>query len=88
MAKAIRGHNLATMVPIALVAALLVLVALVFVVRQTATTGDRIETPAMSQGGAGAHPVSEAGAGGSSFERDPAIERHVEIVARHKRSLR
>ena len=74
MAKAIRGHNLGTKVPIALVAALL-LVGLVFVVRQTATTGDRIETPAMSQDGAG----------GSSFNRDPDIEHHAEIVARHNR---
>ena len=72
MAKAIHGHNLGTKVPIALVAALL-LVGLVFVVRQTATTGDRIETPAMGQDGAG----------GWSLDRDPAIERHAEIVARH-----
>ena len=75
MAKAIRGHNLGTTVAIALVAALLLLVGLVFVVRQTAMTGDRIGTPAMSQDGAG----------GSSFNRDPVIERHAEIVARHNR---
>ena len=71
--KAIRGYNLGTMVPISLVAVLLLVVGLVFVVRQTATTGDRIETPAMGQNGAG----------GSGLTRDPFIEHHAEVAARY-----
>jgi hypothetical protein len=73
MNKAIRGHDLRATVAIALVAALLVLVGLVFVVRQTATTGDRIETPAMGQNGVG----------GAGLTRDPFIERHAEVAARY-----
>jgi hypothetical protein len=58
------------MEPISLVAVLLLVVGLVFVVRQTATTRDRIETPAMGQDGAG----------GSDLTRDPYIKHHAEVV--------
>jgi hypothetical protein len=47
MAKAIRGHNLGMMVAIALVAALLLTVGLVFMVQRATTTGDRVERPAI-----------------------------------------
>jgi hypothetical protein len=73
MAKAIRGHNLGMMVRIALVAALLLTAGLVFVVQQTTTTGDRVESPA----------IGADRANSSSITRDPNIERHAEVVARY-----
>ena len=72
MAKSIRAHNLGTKMATALLAALLVVVGLVFAVQLTTTTGDG--TPAMSADRAG----------GSSFARDPYVERHVAVVARYR----
>jgi hypothetical protein len=72
MAKAIRAHNLGTKVAIALLAALLVVVGLVFAAQLTTTTGD--VTPAMSA----------ERAGGSSFARNPYVERHAAVVARYR----
>jgi hypothetical protein len=48
-------------------------VVLVFMVRQAKTTTDRIARPA----------ISADRAKGSSFDRDPYIDRHAEVVARH-----
>jgi hypothetical protein len=74
MAKAIRGHNLGTALAIALLAALLLLIASVFVVWQATTTGEGSGTPA----------ISANRDGGSSFARDPYIERHAAVVARFR----
>jgi hypothetical protein len=74
MAKAIRAHNLGAKVTIALLAALLVVVGLVFAVQLTTTTGEGSGTPAMSADRAG----------GSSFARDPYVERHAAVVTRYR----
>ena len=73
MSKAIRAHNLGPMVAILLLAALIILVVLVFMARQAKTTTDRITRPA----------ISADRAKGSSFDRDPYIDRHAEVVARY-----
>jgi hypothetical protein len=72
MSKAIRAHNLGPMVAILLLAALIMLVVLVYMVRQAKTTTDRIERLA----------ISADRAKGSNFDRDPYIDRHAEVVAR------
>jgi len=74
MDKAIRAHNLGATVAIIMIAALLV-VGLVFAVELTTTTGEGSGTPAMSADRAG----------GSSFARDPYVERHAAVVARNNR---
>jgi hypothetical protein len=74
MAKAIRGHNLGTMVAIALLAALLLTAGLVLVVQRATTTGDRVESPA----------IGADGAKGPSITLDPKIERHAEVVALYR----
>ncbi len=74
MAKAIRGHHLGTALAIVLLAALLLLIASVFVVWQVTTTGEGQGTPAMSADRSG----------GSSFARDPYIDRHAAVVARYR----
>jgi len=73
MSKAIGGHNLKATVVTALLAALLLLVALVFAVEPAATTSDRDGNPAI-------HATSRTG--GASVTHDPYIDRHVEVVAR------
>jgi hypothetical protein len=75
MAKAIRGHNLGTALAMVLLAALLLLIASVFVVWQATTTGDRSGTPAIS---------ADRDGGGSSFARDPYVDRHAAVVARYR----
>ena len=78
MSKAIRTGNLRVTVGMVLLAALLLMVALVFVLQPAVTTGDREDDSAI-------HAKS---AGGSDF-RDPYIDRHAEVVARyHEGSLR
>lgn len=74
MARAIRGHDLAATVAMVMIAALLVLVALVFVVQQTATTSYRSGTPM----------IGADRAGGSSFAHDPYVNRHAEVVTRYQ----
>jgi hypothetical protein len=74
MAKAIRGLNLGNTVAIALLAALLLMVGLVFAVQQATTTTDRGERPA----------IGADRAGGSSFARDPYVERHAAVVSRYR----
>lgn len=74
MAKAIRGHNLGTIMAIALLAALLLLVAAVFAVRLVSTTGDRVEGPA----------IGADRSGGSSFTRDPYLDNHAGVVNRYR----
>ena len=73
MAKAIRGQYVGRTMAILLLAGLLVLAASMFVVWHAATIGDRVNTPA----------ISTSRDGGSSVARDPAIERHAEVVARY-----
>jgi hypothetical protein len=73
MSKAIRGHNLGATMAMVLIAALLLLAAAVFTVRQATTTGDRVGAPA----------ISADRDGGSSFTHDPYIDRHAEVIARY-----
>jgi 3-deoxy-D-manno-octulosonate 8-phosphate phosphatase KdsC-like HAD superfamily phosphatase len=73
MSKAIRAHNFGVTVAMVLIAAVVLLMTAVFVLQQTATTGDRTDTPAMSAGGAGV----------ASPDREPYIDRHAEVIARH-----
>jgi len=61
MSKAISARNLGPMVAILLLAALIMLVVLVFVVREAETTNDRIERPA----------INADRAKGSSLDQDP-----------------
>lgn len=77
MNTTIRGHNFRAMVATVALAALFLLVALVFVLQTTATTS-------------GGNPAIHArSAGGSSITHYPYIDRHAEIVARyHEGSLR
>ena len=74
MAKAIRGHNLGARVAIALLAVLLMLVGLGFVAQQIVSTREGSGTPA----------ISADRAGGSSFTRDPYVERHAAVVNRYR----
>ena len=76
MARAIQGQNLATTMAVVLLAALVLLVASVFVVRQATTTGDRVGTPV----------ISSEGDGGSRVDSDPYLDRHSDMVARYRSS--
>lgn len=56
MNRTIRGHNLRTTMVLALIAALFV-VALIFALQPTVTTGDSEATPATSAGGSGGSSI-------------------------------
>ena len=78
MNKAMRTDNLKATVGMVLLAALLLLVTLVFVLQPAITTGEREDDPA----------PQAMSAVGSDLE-DPYIDRHAEVVARyHEGSLR
>jgi hypothetical protein len=62
---------------ILLLAGLLVLAASMFVVWHAATTGDRVDTPA----------ISTNRDGGSSVARDPNVDRHAQLPARYHNTL-
>jgi hypothetical protein len=74
MSQAIGGHNLRVTMVMVLLAVLLLLLTLVVVAKTASTASDREGNPAI-------HAMS--GTGGSSLARDPYIERHAEVVARH-----
>jgi len=74
MTQTMRGHNSkVTMVTVALAVVLLALI--LIVVDQT--------SPTTSDSGSANHAMSVDGSGGSSITRDPYIDRHTEVVARH-----
>jgi len=74
MTQTMRGHNSkVTMVTVALAVVLLALT-LVVVVHTSPTTSDS---------GSANPAMSADGSGGSSITRDPYIDRHTEVVARH-----
>jgi hypothetical protein len=77
MAKAISGRNRGTTVAIALLAALLLMVGLVFVMQPAVTTSNGADTPA----------VSRDDQGGSRFVGDPNINHHAMVVSRYRNDI-
>jgi hypothetical protein len=71
MSKAIRAGNLRATVGLALLAALPLMVALVFVLQPAVTTSDRKNDPA----------IQARSAASSADFQDPYIDRHAEVVA-------
>jgi hypothetical protein len=83
MSQTLRGHNLRTMVVMALLAVLLLL-ALVGVAESAATISDRDGNPAI-------HAMSTDDTGRSGPTKDPPsiIDRHAAVISRyHQESLR
>ena len=74
MSQTMGGHNLRVTMVIALLAVLLLVLTLVAVAETTPTTGDSSSAN---------QAISASGSGGSSITRDPYIDRHTEVVARH-----
>ena len=72
MARAIQGQNLATTMAVVVLAALVLLIASVFVIGRATTTGDLVGRPAISSEGDGASRVDD----------DPYLARHSDVVAR------
>jgi uncharacterized membrane protein YdfJ with MMPL/SSD domain len=72
MGRTIAGHNLKVTMVIAALAVVPVVLILVAVVQAASTTSDRSTNPAMSAEGKGA----------SSFNYEPDIDRHAEVVQR------
>jgi hypothetical protein len=76
MARAIQGQNLATTMAVVLLAALVLLIASVFVIGRATTTGERVGTSV----------ISSEGDGGARVNGDPYLDRHSAVVARYRSS--